>query len=139
MKYIKTFEGIDTQELKRGDIILMNHGSSESLNLILEDTYEPNKKIKAFFIGTLDYNYSHKKYISLVYNTKDNNVFIKYNNKYRFLTDEEKKLFYEALFMNNVNRYVDNTKIKTGIDLKELEKEGYEEYIIDKDVNKYNL
>lgn len=140
MKHIKTFEDVNIQGLKIGDIIVMNYTtSSESINLILEDTNIPNKRIKAFFIGTIGTNYSNIKYISLVHNTINNNVFFKYNNNYRFLTIEEKILFYDALSEDYNNRYIDNTKMKTGIDLKELEKEGYNEYLINKNMNKFNL
>lgn len=144
-----------TEEFHRGEIVIRpNYAtSSDGLFLLLEDIEEDTIFVKVFFIGTIS-SRETGKFASLIFNTKDKTVTIRNNislnqninqNKFlsfRKMTQDEKELFFEALTDNkyyNPDYYLNIVKKETGLDIREIYKDEYEEYLMKRNAKKYNL
>lgn len=117
-KFYNYFFGI-----KRGDIITRdNPGRSNEIFLMVEPIKKDNTWIKVFQIGTIGIT-KRQKYVSLVFNTKRNNIVSIKNNTPNFTSfrkpnADEKRLLKKELSDSRNKRYIDIIKSKTGINIK---------------------
>ena len=155
MRYIKTIKTYGTIEnknnAKKGDFIIKSfdymevskpdeYKKDDNLYILLEDAHDDeNGLISTYYIGSL--NRMMMK-VNLVFKRFSNDISKIYNYDYRVLTENEKKSLYKAIEISSNNKYgkeyyLDIINEEIGIELRDLE--GYKNYLIQKNIKKYNL
>jgi len=148
MRVLKFKDSVE--KFHKGEIVLRPRYAtgSDGLYLLVEDIPLNAIQVKVFFIGTISHReIDRSKFASLVFNTKDKKAtYIRTNYdgylSFRKLKQDEKELIFDALTDNkyyNPDYYLGIVKNATGLDIRKLYKKEYDEYILKKDINKYNL
>lgn len=143
MKYLKNFENNKNIQFHKNDLIVDESTTNVDVYLVMNDSYETDNRVLAFFIGYID---KTKKQ----FNTKINYTIYGFsvrNRGLRKVNEKEKNLICDVLYLTddvysngiktNMNIYLDFVKSNTNIDLKELpELKNFE---VSRNANKFNI
>lgn len=122
---------------KKGDIII-RHEFNEKIFLVLKDTYSFDKMVNVFNIGNATNNFRDKKYVSLIFNLIERNKRVKIINTRLYpISDKTLLHLYESINRKDNEIYLDIIWRDTGMDLRKIK--GYQNYLINLEVEKYNL
>lgn len=122
---------------KKGDIII-RHEFNEKIFLVLKDTYSFDKMVNVFNIGNATNNFRDKKYVSLIFNLIERNKRVKIINTSLYpISDKTLLHLYESINRKDNEIYLDIIWRDTGMDLRKIK--GYQNYLINLEVEKYNL
>lgn len=148
-EYIKENDEVGLQSklvAKKWEVVYRPH-SFDELYLVLNDVYVEDKSLLVFRIGDISSDYKNGTFVRLIFNTNDKSAvsgIIKNNSKnftsFRRLSNMEFGLLLNAVYDGVYDRYLDVIKDNTGYDLRDLKNsERGEEYLLNRDIEKYNL
>ncbi len=142
MKYLKTFENQKGVPFMENNSIYFHEGEliiiQNSLYILLQNTKNDDIWVKSFYIGNIIISsFTYKKYASLIFNTKNNEITkIRYGT-FRHLDKNEKDLVFNSIKPGKYEKYINIIKNKTDIDLRKSE--DYKNWLIEQDAKIYNL